>query len=52
MFVNPSYSPRKYPNGPRAAGACSTSNEENVKRFSLPVQLAASVQFEWQWTIQ
>jgi hypothetical protein len=52
MFVRPSYSPRKYPNGPRAAGACSMSNDVVVSRFSLPIQLAGSVQAAWQWTIQ
>jgi hypothetical protein len=51
MFVSPSYSPRKKPNGPRAAGACSMSNEEVVSRLSL-AQLAGDVQSAWQWTIQ
>src|SRR5262249_15927595 len=51
-FVRPSYSPRKYPNGPLAAGACSMSNDDVVSRFSLPTQLDGSAHAEWQWTIQ
>jgi hypothetical protein len=50
VLVRPSYSPRRYPNGPRAAGACSMSNGP-VRWLSL-LQLAGDEQFEWQWTIQ
>src|SRR5215216_3169660 len=51
----PSYSPTKYPNGPRANGSCSTSKEASVSRSSLP-QAAAWAQVVapegWQCTIQ
>ena len=42
----------RVPNGPRAAGACSMSNDVAVSRLSAPLQLAGLVQSAWQWTIQ
>ena len=38
----PSYSPTKNPNGPRANGSCSTSNEVSVSRSSLPQSPASA----------
>src|SRR5215207_2297895 len=55
VLVRPSYSPTKYPNGPRANGSCSTSNDVSVSRSSLPQSPGSAhvvVAEAWQWTIQ